>query len=71
MSVFFNLWIVSRLSTELHTHIGAFLELCSCANLPCLVNLALSLGEVKQTAKIFYSTFSVKKKDISPELCEV
>ncbi len=40
VSVFFNVHIVSRSTAEISTPISAVLELRSCANLPCLVNLA-------------------------------
>ncbi len=43
-SVFFNLHVVSKSPAEISTPIGALLELCSRANLPCLVKLALSLN---------------------------
>ncbi len=39
-SVFFNLRVVSKSPTEISTPIGAVLELCSRANLPCFVKLA-------------------------------
>ncbi len=40
-SVFFNMRIVSKTPAEFFSRIGAFMELRSNANLPCLVNLAL------------------------------
>ncbi len=39
-SVFFNVHIVSKSPAEFFPPIGAFMELCSNANLPCLVNFA-------------------------------
>ncbi len=39
-SVFFNMRIVSKSHTEFSPPIGAFMELRSNANFPCLVNLA-------------------------------
>ncbi len=39
-SVFFNVHLVSKSPTEFSPHISAFMELCSNANLPCLVNQA-------------------------------
>ncbi len=40
VSVFFHLRVVSKSPAEISTPIGAVLELCSRANLPCLVKLA-------------------------------
>ncbi len=40
-SVFFNVCIVSKSPAEFSPRIGAFMELCSNANLSCLVNMAL------------------------------
>ncbi len=40
-SVFFNVHIVSKSRAEFSPPIGAFMELLSNANLPCLVNLRL------------------------------
>ncbi len=40
-SVFFNVCVVSISPAEFSPSICAFLELCSNANLPCLVNLAI------------------------------
>ncbi len=42
-SVFFNVHIVSKSPAECSPPIGAFMELCSNANLPCMVNLALDI----------------------------
>ncbi len=42
MSMLFNLFVVSKSATDMSTPICAVLELRSRANLPCLVNLALS-----------------------------
>ncbi len=41
--MFFNVRIVSKSPAELSPPIGAFMELRYNANLPCLVNLALSV----------------------------
>ncbi len=68
--MFFNLLIVSKSLAEISTLIGAVLELRSNANLPCLVNLALSLFHIhlsfffenlEHTCQLddFYNTFMV------------
>ncbi len=40
--MFFNVRIISKSHAEFSPPIGGFMELHSNANLPCLVNLALS-----------------------------
>ncbi len=50
-SVFFNVHIVSKSPAEFSPPIGAFMELLSNANLPCLVNLALN-GDERVWSKI-------------------
>ncbi len=42
-SVFFNVHLVGKSHAEFSPPISAFMELCSNANLPCLVHLALKL----------------------------
>ncbi len=43
LRLFFNVHIVSKSPAECSPPIGAFMELCSNANLPCLENLALDI----------------------------
>lgn len=60
MSVFCFLRVVSKSLAEISMPIGAVLELCSCANLPCFVKLALRVKkkgrkDAKHTVPSFYA----------------
>ncbi len=55
-SVFFNLCIVSKSLAEIFMPICAVLELRSCANLPCWINLALILLFSEDTLNLWKVT---------------
>ncbi len=55
LSVFSEVRIVSKSPTEFSPSIGAFMELRSNANLPCLLNLALKIfGDVINDAVFLF-----------------
>ncbi len=65
--MFFNLRVVSKSPAEISTPIGAVLELCSRANLPCLVKLSLVLLSLREF--MFYAVVVVTRNISSFIIC--
>ncbi len=61
LRLFFNMRIVSKSPAEISMPISTLLELHSCANLACLVNLALCLFLLSQW-KLGMHQYKKKKK---------